>query len=65
MVNDVPLDPQETSSSDAKLNKVDYKKKYDLMIKKYNNLCEIIDKAGYELMSIGKLNRIKDGQNNQ
>jgi len=39
----------------------DYKSKYETLLKKYNNLCEAIDEAGYNIMSIGKLNRIKNG----
>jgi len=56
MVKDRPVKPED---------KTDYKEKYEFIIKKYNNLCDAIDNAGYELMSMGKLNRIKNGKNNK
>ena len=60
MTKDETTRPVKPEDSDYKKKYDELKTKFDNLIKKYNNLCDAIDGAGYSIMAMGKLNKIKN-----
>jgi len=56
MVDEKPVPPK---------TKIDFEEKYFTLLKKFNGLCGAIDDLGYEVLSLGKLNRIKNGKDSK